>query len=264
MGMACPECGAPIGASTHGDLLAYADPDWLDRLRKGTSLKLWNIVLGMVSAVTAWVLERVQVPGVVQIFVALPAEILGLWAAFLITTQEPRISLAEDPVTLRKVVRGCAIVGFIGNVLQVLSENVGLGVSLSMVVALGGVFILVGIASYLGEFIYFRRFARRLPNDRLTRDTTVVMWGVVIGLGSFVLFGLIVALAGPAASGRAVGAVATLPLCGSLLALGVFGIWYIVLLLQYRLAFSAVAYQARQVFDVGQPPPEPSGAGSGA
>ncbi len=51
----CPECGEAVRRSLLGDLLKYADPDWLDRLRFGAALKLWNILLmltgGIVGAV---------------------------------------------------------------------------------------------------------------------------------------------------------------------------------------------------------------------
>src|SRR4051812_24406743 len=43
----CPECGAPVGVSIHGDLLRYADPQWLQNLSAGANLVLWGIVVNL-------------------------------------------------------------------------------------------------------------------------------------------------------------------------------------------------------------------------
>lgn len=258
---ACPECAAPVIISTHGNLLAYADPDWLERLHRGTSFKLWNIVLTIVTVLLAAVLRAVGTPAQIQILVVLPAGVLGLWAAFLITTQEPRVSLAEDPITLRKVVRGCAVIGFVGNVLHDTAKNrpldVPIGVPIGVILALAGALAFVGVVAYFGEFIYYRRFARRIPNARLARNTTTVMWGTVIALGLLALCGAIVALASLAGGGEIALAITGLPLCGGLVALVVFGIWYIVLLVQYRTAFATAAEHARRFVDPTRFPPEP-------
>ena len=48
--------------------------------------------------------------------------VLGLWATFLITEQEPRITLNEDTVTLRTTLRFCALFGLVGFVLQEAAE----------------------------------------------------------------------------------------------------------------------------------------------
>ena len=42
----CPECGSPVDDSLRGNLLRHADPDWLDRLRFGASLKRSALSLG--------------------------------------------------------------------------------------------------------------------------------------------------------------------------------------------------------------------------
>src|SRR5689334_12516803 len=41
----CPECGAPVGLSLQGDLLRFADPNWLEVLARGTTL----ILVGQIS-----------------------------------------------------------------------------------------------------------------------------------------------------------------------------------------------------------------------
>jgi hypothetical protein len=240
---ACPECFTPVESSLHGNLLAYADQDWLECLRKGTSLKLWNIALAIVSAVAVMILTAVGGPKAFALLVSLPTACLGLWAAFLITAQEPRVSLEEDPVTLRRVIRVCAAIGFLGNLLTEFHKNIGFsGVPTALVVATGSLFVLVGIVAYFGEFIYYRRFARRIPNVKLARDTTTVMWGFVICAVALVLGGGLVAIvAVGGTAGRGVAAGGGVCLCGAGVAMLVFAVWYITLLVQYRNVFAEAA-----------------------
>ena len=58
----CPECFTEITLSLRGNLLKDADSDWLDRLRFGTVLKLWNVVVGMAVAALATVLVFTGMP----------------------------------------------------------------------------------------------------------------------------------------------------------------------------------------------------------
>ena len=51
----CPECGAAIGLSCHGDLLRFADPKWVETLGRGASLILWGV---LASVCWRWSLRR--------------------------------------------------------------------------------------------------------------------------------------------------------------------------------------------------------------
>lgn len=46
---ACPECGAEVWRSCQGDLLRFADPEWLKRLRLGVWLLLASLAFSVVS-----------------------------------------------------------------------------------------------------------------------------------------------------------------------------------------------------------------------
>ncbi len=46
----CPECGTPVGLSTQGDLLRFADPDWLESLARGLNFILWGVAVHFSSA----------------------------------------------------------------------------------------------------------------------------------------------------------------------------------------------------------------------
>lgn len=51
VGGRCPECGEPVGASVYGDLLAYADPNWLGVVRKGLRTIWWTTIIGVVVGI---------------------------------------------------------------------------------------------------------------------------------------------------------------------------------------------------------------------
>jgi hypothetical protein len=254
----CPECFTPIAGSLHGNMLAFADADWLKRLHKGTVLKLWSIALGIVGGIVGVIITlRLRATPELMVLFSLPAGLLGLWAAFLITAQEPRIAIEEDPITLRKVVRACAVLGVIRQLIGQGGTNLSGLLPAPLLIVLTatlGAVTLVGVAA---EFVYFRRFARRMPDDKLARSTTIVMWGFMVSL-VLVTIGAIAdwatgALSGAAAPGG-VGVIATFaPLCVGSVGLLLFGLGYVVLLTSYKNAFAKAVAGSRELAVDGQP-----------
>jgi len=252
--MACPECSAPVGSSIHGDLLGFADPDWLDKLRRGTLLKLWSMLLALISAVILVAAARLGASQQIELVVGLPAAILGVWAVFLITSQEPRISLQNDTVTLRKVVRVCAVIGASQGLLSAAFEPVGSAGRTAVSVALVPLMFFYVIAVF-GEFVYYRRFARRIPDKALVRSTTIVMWGLgttfaILAIGTAIRCAVAAAGISVAASGGGAptGAGLSGMICfGCATGVGgiVFGILYVLLLFSYKKAFTVAAASAR-------------------
>lgn len=254
----CPECFTPVEQSLRGNLLKHADPDWLDRLRFGTSLKLWNLVIGLAVTIAAMVFAISGVLLSVPTLLTLVPGAVGLWASFVITTQEPRISLQEDPVTWRKAIRTCAILAFIGDGLSGVGKGGQLGTALLMA---GWALSLAGLVTLFGELLYFRRFALRIPDDKLARSTKIVMWGSVICMGLFLLgfVGAMITAAPPGATavtpagGGVVASVGVGGLvfggiaCVAAVPGAVFFVWYVVLLVRYRKVFAAAAAQSRRL-----------------
>ena len=273
----CPECGTAIARSVHGNLLRYADPEWLGKLRLGTALMLWTILISVIAAVAVAAITALALPIALISLILLVVAGLELWAMFLITTPEPTIAFDEDPITLRRLVRICAVSNFLGTALQEAAENVDLGVA---VLVVGGILALVGVVAHFGSFVYYRRFALRIPNEHLAGQTRVVMWGFVAGLVLVVLTGIVAAVTlglTAAAGGPGTVTVATPPGvpagqgpfgaiglvglgvfgCGAGIALVVFGIWYVVLLFRYHAAFGQALAEARQTVRHGPPAPPP-------
>lgn len=255
----CPECFAPIASSISGNNLRFADRDWLKKLKLGTVVKLWNMVLGLLIGLATGIIVRF-ISGVVVVVIVLhlASSVLGLWATFLITTQEPSTSLTEDPLTLRKVVRTCAVFAFIGGVAGQTSQH-WLVQLLALLLGAAGIVVLIG------ELVYLRRFALRVPNLALAKSTRTVMWGMFIMMvGAFVV-GLVAAVLTPAllpTPGTAPAPPAApmpAPFGGGASGIGfaflacfigilglVFGIWYLVLLVQYKNLFSEAIQLAEQ------------------
>jgi hypothetical protein len=255
----CPECGTPINRSIFGNQLRYAHPGWLERVRFGTSLKLWNIVIVILVVVGDAIIAAVGLPPSLNMVLELIGSGLGLWAAVLITAPEPRVALHENPVTLRKTVRACAVLSFIGGVLVYFVE---LGGSPGLMVILGitgGVCMLAGVVQLFGELVYYRRFARRVPNPKLEKSTSTVLWGLPIMYGALIvgggimLMGALLAAGGTSASGpnKVMIAGGGVFMCAGVVGLVILAIWYIVLLFSYRKAFREAASFAKQLVHQG-------------
>ncbi len=182
----CPECGTAVAQSLAGNWLRHADPEWLEKVRLGASVKLWNILVTFVLSFVVGLLMLVGLPPAAIMLVSSVGGALGLWATFLITTQEPRVSLQEDTVTLRTALRIFAVAAFIGSVLQqaggpgttrfplasASGPTAGFSLALPLV---GAVLSLASVFVLWGELLYLRRFAVRIPDPKLVKSTTMLM-----------------------------------------------------------------------------------------
>jgi len=254
----CPECFTPVARSVHGNLLRYAEPAWLEKVKFGIVLKLWNLLIGVVISVVAGIGVAFGFPMALMQVAGLIGVCLGLWALFLVTSPEPTVGTGDAVGTLRKVIRTAAVLGFFGGQLQQIAP--GRMILVVFVAILG----LAGIVAMFGEFVYFRRFARRTPDEELVKSTTVVMWGFVTvsALGSVWSMAVVLfaraAAAGATGPGTGTGGVflGFLMFGSYIFGLGflIFGIWYIALLFRYHGVFKTASAQATQLQEQGTPP----------
>jgi len=244
-----PECGGPTGQGAKPVPLASCDGLWLRRIRLGIILAIAGVFFEITRRVLIDGLDLLA--GQPAILVAIPIVLgaaLGLWALLLITAREPRIPPAEDPVILRKVTRACAVASFAGAILQESQPFIARALVISIGAAALGI---AGVTGQFGLFVYLRRFARRIPNPKLARSTTAVMWGFVIAYALLALTGLAaVLLAAPTTLFGAATAVsvseklvAIVGLVGSI-SLLIFGTAYIVLLILYVSGLTRACHQA--------------------
>jgi len=264
----CPECGAPIQHSLQGNMLKFADGGWLEKVKLGIALKLWNVLFGLIAGAVTLVTTKLfpNAAPFIVVVISILGTILGITAAWLLTAPEPNIAVAEDPMSLRRVVRVCAVIGGLGGFVQqavspgtmpttpmTASSTVPPATFAIVTVIVGGVMVIAGVVALFGEFVYLRRFARRVPDKKLEDSTTVVMWGVCASAVAVAIAGVIAAVAYiPAARAAAATGTTPTPPMGALAAMGVFGcfgglgflvfgIWNLALLVQYHGRFKEAA-----------------------
>lgn len=252
----CPECGLEIRRSTRGDLLKFADQPWLRRVLLGADLMYWGIAVSILLGLLGGFLSVAFGVGGWGSLLVMGLTLLGqgfsVACAFLLTTQEPRVTLTEGRVTWRRVVRGSAVAVAAIQVLAWLpdvQQNMPFSVSLQVLVSIGG------MLSVFGELEYAQAFAARLPDRKLGARTRLVKWGLTVaqlGVGLLAvawLLGSAFPGGGVAVGGGAspTGAVIVISILTTVFAIGylVFGLWACRLLWRYRKAFRAVLAEAK-------------------
>ncbi len=177
----CPECGTAVARSMRGDLLAAADPAWLRRVCRGQlyigiggvvllvrlPLAFLFGVLGLGAIPYFWMAEEL-----VYDFLCLTFVLIGVvW----VTTLDPRLSLTEQPVGLRRITRGAAI-GALG------VQSLRLAMEFSIVwfpgvdwvhpvgysVLSWGCPVLL-VFTVIAATFYLSRLAERMPDPKLAR-----------------------------------------------------------------------------------------------
>ncbi len=201
----CPECGKPIAESLSGDLLAFADAEWLRRthrgLRRVTRAVLLPVLFACLSiigavllsvavdsatpskAVKSFISGLLMVLFWINVVVLACAPFVGLHGWFTATTLEPgRHDERADRV--RRFVRWSAVVWLA----LTLASLGGLG-SYSLVGPGAGTYafwmswsVLAAAAAfhYWYAMSFVRLLANRVPAPRLTRQARTARFGLVI------------------------------------------------------------------------------------
>ncbi len=183
----CPECATAVGRSLHGDLLRFCDPDWVQTLASGMN---WivagivaSIVLGCMGGGLTGILGAVR-PGIAAMPI-MASRLVGALIVFVgywrVTTPDPGRVEEESSRSARKLVRVAQVAG-----IALLPSNVAAGfipASLQVLLMIGSA--VVGIAGVFAIFVYARQLASRIPDDKLARNTRIVMWGSVVVVAMF-------------------------------------------------------------------------------
>ncbi len=182
----CPECGAAVGRSLHGDLLRYCDPDWLARIAKGLSLIVWMIIILLACVVLALEAsmggEGLLIVALIVIPVYMAAGfglVVGTW---LFTTPEPnRLGHASD-LDVRRFIRAtvCASVA-----LMLVSDLMEDLPKVSTVLHDAGQ--VTFLCCTAGILAHIRRLARRIPSESLVNGARWLLVGFVLAIGLTVM-----------------------------------------------------------------------------
>ena len=267
----CPECGTAIGRSLHGNLLRFAQPQYVRKLARGVTLILWGILVSILVAIAGFMWRVQAAPQVMANLMALLGGLVGLVGTWMVTAPDPgRLDEAWE-FNARRLIRLTLLIGLGTHVVNALGAafvrsspaSAGAGIPLSVLAFLLGVVSLVG---QVAQFVYFRKLALRIPDDRLARDTRALMWGFVVFFGAAIVGGLL-------SGGLAAFRLTSLPLAILCLPVACFGgigvlgcsIWWLVLLFKYRRRFVAQALLAEQTWhgDQGGATDQPVDIGGG-
>ena len=257
----CPECGTPIERSAKGNQLRYADPSWIEALRRGAGWVIvataCNLLLGIIGAVLdAWLARSIGVLPMEMVSLLLDVLTAALWfyAIWLFTMPEPRAAMEDLPFTLGRVVRTSAGIAVLGPMIELAMTLSGLTAAI-LPEMIGLVFALAGLVAWLSLLVHARRLALRIPNDGLAQQTRVVIWGLAISYSWIVAMGIAAVvlvrsgLAGGAAPGAGFGgSLVALGLCICTAGLGVlvFAVWSFILTCFYYGHFGQAAIYARE------------------
>lgn len=253
----CPECGTAVGRSIHGDFLRFCDPPWVHQLAAGAWWMILSIFIGVGAGTAAGVIDALIGGQVVQGMTAIAAGAVGLVGYWKLTVPDP--ATHSNGVSLRGATRWLAVAGFGGAVIDFYLKAATGGATTTSVIwwTLVVTYValtLAGVVASVLLFLQLRRLALRIPNDGLAQQTLVVMIGMNACLVLLVLGGLAVAAmmrAGPALANRGLSTVGQSLLavgCAVGLALIVFGLWWVVLLFQYRKELKAAAETAARTW----------------
>lgn len=182
----CPECGTAVGLSYRGDLLRYANPEWLAKVKLGADLLLLGIVGGIVLGGTAGCLGALPGPSgsiarwAVQPALQFACGLLHVAAVFLLTAQEPRITLTESGLTWRRIVRAAAVVALLTGWASTFASAVGTPLRTALITGAMIIGMIVGLIKTFGEFTYAQALAARVPDAVLVRRTRTVKWGLSV------------------------------------------------------------------------------------
>jgi hypothetical protein len=242
----CPECGTPIGLSTTGDLLRYADPEWVGTVARGLTIILWMILVGIIVGLLDVGFEAIETPelGTILAFLAQLVSYYGVW---LMTNPDPS-GIGEDPyITARKVIRITLVVGLVSSALEpilpTLPSKAAIVIAIIMILA-----AIVGLIGEFAKFVYYEKLAARIPNDALVRRARFLKWAFTVTFGVMAVTGGVAALVKlwARAGGPPVGIGVLVCLMAPVgIAFIVFGIMTLFLLLRLRRAISEQARIAR-------------------
>ncbi len=250
----CPECGAPVARSNRTDQLARANPAWLATLKHAMTWMLVGVAayififvaimavaiasigsflpsLGNPNPAPSTLLTVVSVAGTL-----IYAVIFGV-AYWQLTTPEPG---AFTPRTSCGITRYTMVPAFAVSLIA----TVAAAPATNSAEIISGVFQVIALLLMLvglpASMVYMRTLAVRVPDMGLSRQTSILLWGIPISVGTFIggafFLGLVTATSSSAGPGGA--AVLTMLFaCPAMIAIVVFSIWWIVLMCLYRVRF---------------------------
>ncbi len=267
---ACPECGVAVSTSIPSNGLVFSDNRWLVRVARGCLLLPVTIVgaiaCGMaLGFIAEWVLQPAQrvewrfqlIAGAFQLAVTA----LLVYAFWMLTLPEPGRDKRHVRWSTRAIARTLILSSLIFNALPgVVNQfiyffawwiigDAGLDTLRWTSSLLSSV---CGLLGCIGLLFYAASIARRIPNDRLTRKTDLVRWGLGSALVLAFILRLLVAVAASLdlydwRNFRLLDFSYDALVVITLVLTVLFGVWALIVILQYREHLLRVARLASQL-----------------
>jgi hypothetical protein len=172
---ACPQCGAAVGRSTHGDLLRFADPAWTSRLASGAGWSAAGVLCYLAGGILAASLRHAVLAGYrypIALAILGLARLVGSWR---LTTPEPDLPSGQSGADARAFARWMATIAFVIGPVDALFES-----SPAPYKAIAeGISGLLGSVGTFAFFLYAGHLTLRLPDARLHARSRLLMWGLV-------------------------------------------------------------------------------------
>ncbi len=271
----CPECGTAIARSSRGDLLSAADPAWLQRVYRGQALVcagcvallshffLYNVSSSGVSP-GSWIVvpswgespalgASSVVDAVLEAVLSAAVALLLLLGAFTTTALDPRLSLTEQPIALRRFVRLSivALVVLVGCSHLAPTVVTQLGADVDVAGLCGTVFEVAGGLAFLSGLVgicyYLAGLAMRIPDPRLATRTRSKVVRFVVCVGILLPTSLVIKHAeGTVAGSPALTAITVLWALILLVAFVAYIVSLMILMSAYRKAFRKCLLEARK------------------
>ncbi len=240
----CPECGTPIGLSTTGDLLRFADPEWVGTVARGLTIILWMILVGVIMGAVGKAFSAAEAPALGEIL-GFVAELVSYYGVWLMTKPDPS-GIGEDPyITARKVIRITLVIGLVSSALETLAGGLPLPWTARIIITVIMVITaIIGLAGEFAKFVYYEKLAARIPDDALARRARFLKWAFTVTLGVTVVGGGLATLAALSPFGGGPSAINLLLACLMIpggIAFIVFAVMTLFLLLRLRRAISEQA-----------------------
>jgi hypothetical protein len=177
----CPECGTDIALSMRGELLKFANPQWLREVRLGLILMFYTLTIGVLLSVVLG--HRYGTgPIVMQVLsppLTLAVSTLGLVGILFSTAREPSFYRATVWAGWRYLALASAAAVLLSRATIMLAQYASyhsLIPPLSPVVLAGN---LIGLYAFLS---CLRPLADRIPDSKLGRRLTYAKWAMTVGL----------------------------------------------------------------------------------
>jgi len=190
----CPECGTPVTRSAPGDLLSAADPAWLSSVYRGQSRITIAGVLLLVTVPVVIAIDTLfdsfldtnppvrRALGLVPWLLCLGLLSLGI---IRVTTRDPRLTLTEQPVVLRRMTRMATFLTLwlciAYNVADPVLQPAATAYSTARAIV-GWAFFLGLVATAIAASHYLGRLAERVPDTQLADKTklTAKRFGILV------------------------------------------------------------------------------------